>query len=42
LATTIAEDAQGELTEVRAACVNWGNEAEKRFCPPTVDIGGRN
>jgi hypothetical protein len=27
------EDAGGELTEVRGTCVDWGQGAEKRFCP---------
>jgi hypothetical protein len=28
-----AEDPGGELTEVRGSCVDWGKDAEKRFCP---------
>jgi uncharacterized protein involved in type VI secretion and phage assembly len=42
LAAAKAEEAGGEFTEVRAACVNWGKEAEKRFCPPAAtDKGGK-
>ncbi|MDR2663878.1 MAG: phage late control D family protein [Treponema sp.] len=27
------EDAEGEMTEVRGDCMDWGSTAEKRFCP---------
>jgi uncharacterized protein involved in type VI secretion and phage assembly len=28
-----AEDSGGEITEVEGVCVDWGEKAEKRFCP---------
>ncbi|MDR3116089.1 MAG: phage late control D family protein [Treponema sp.] len=33
LAVRMEEGAEGELTEVRGDCVDWGGSAEKRFCP---------
>jgi uncharacterized protein involved in type VI secretion and phage assembly len=33
LAAAAETDSQGELTEVQAECVDWGRDAEKRYCP---------
>jgi uncharacterized protein involved in type VI secretion and phage assembly len=31
--------AGGEMSEVRFECIDWGKDAEKRFCPPTTNDG---